>query len=324
MAKKAQKASTPEAPPAGVECPKRVRELVETFERNAESYRSEGYNETQARRQFIDPFFKALGWDVENEEGSAEAYKEVVHEDAIKVGGATKAPDYSFRIGGTRKFFVEAKKPAANVAEDAKIAYQLRRYAWSAKLPLSILTDFEELAVYDCRVKPALGDPASKARVFLFAYRDYIARWSDFAGIFSPEAIRKGSFDKYAESVGRKKGTAEVDDAFLKDIENWRDLLARNVALRNPKLTQRELNFSVGRIIDRIIFLRMCEDRGVEDYGQLQALQNGTRCGAHRPAGCPAGQRGGQAGLRASHGQPSCGGPCEIRGGRSLAYAREI
>ena len=91
--------------------------------------------------------------------GYAEAYKEVIHEDAIS-GGGTKHPITAFRIGGTRKFFVEAKKPAVNINEDISPAYQLRRYAWSAKLPLSILTDFEELAVYDCRVMPDQTDNA--------------------------------------------------------------------------------------------------------------------------------------------------------------------
>jgi hypothetical protein len=89
----------------------------------------------------------ALGWDIDHRAGYAEAYKDVIHEDAIKIGGATKAPDYCFRIGGRRVFFLEAKKPFVNVREDVSPAYQLRRYAWSAKLPLSILTDFEELAV---------------------------------------------------------------------------------------------------------------------------------------------------------------------------------
>src|SRR5437868_15149872 len=100
------------------------------------------------------PFFEQLGWDMENKGGYAPAYKDVIHEDAIKIGGATKAPDYCFRIGGTRKFFVEAKKPAVGVADDPGPAYQVRRYAWSNKLPLSIVTDFEEFAVYDCRIPP--------------------------------------------------------------------------------------------------------------------------------------------------------------------------
>jgi len=80
--------------------PKRFLDLVDKFTRNAEDYRSPGYNEAQARQEFINPFFKCLGWDMDNEQGYAEAYKDVIHEDAIKVGGATKAPDYCFRIGG--------------------------------------------------------------------------------------------------------------------------------------------------------------------------------------------------------------------------------
>jgi len=79
-------------------CPAETRRLVERFRENREAYLSREYNETQLRREFLDPFFKALGWDVDNEQGYAEAYKDVVHEDAIKIERGTKAPDYAFRI----------------------------------------------------------------------------------------------------------------------------------------------------------------------------------------------------------------------------------
>ncbi|MGA9365434.1 MAG: TaqI-like C-terminal specificity domain-containing protein [Bacteroidota bacterium] len=255
--------------------PPEILQLVDRFDRNLEAYRSGEYNETQLRREFLDPFFTALGWDVENKQGYAEAYKDVIHEDAIKVGGATKAPDYCFRIGGTRKFFVEAKKPSVNLKDEISPAYQLRRYAWSAKLPLSILSDFDEFAVYDCRVKPASAETAATARTLYVEFKEYPERWEEIASVFSREAVLKGSFDKYAESTKAKKGTAEVDDAFLKEIEAWRDTLARTIALRNTELTQRELNFVVQRTIDRMIFLRICEDRGIETYGALMALLNG-------------------------------------------------
>ena len=252
-----------------------LSDLIERYNRNAEAYRSTQYNETQLRREFLDPFFDALGWDVENKRGYAEAYKDVVHEDAIKIGGVTKVPDYSFRIGGTRKFFVEAKKPSIHIKEDIDSAFQLRRYAWSAKLPLSILTNFEEFAVYDCRIKPDKTDKASTGRILYLTYAEYEKRRVEIASIFSCDAVLKGSFDKYAESTKTKKGTAEVDAAFLKEIESWRETLARSLALRNPDLSQRNLNFGVQTTIDRIIFLRICEDRGIEDYGRLQSLQNG-------------------------------------------------
>ena len=256
--------------------PHEIIELVERFQENLAAYTSGTYNETQLRREFIDPFFKALGWDIDNTAGHAEAYKDVIHEDAIRIGGAVKAPDYCFRIGGTRKFFVEAKKPSIDIAGDAAPAYQLRRYAWSAGLPLSILTDFEEFAVYDCRIKPDHADRASAARVLYVTFREYAARWDEIAAIFAKDAVLRGSFDRYAESSRLKKGTAGVDEAFLREIESWRDLLARNIAIRNPELTQRELNAAVTLTINRIIFLRICEDRGIEPYGQLQSLLNGA------------------------------------------------
>ncbi len=255
--------------------PAEVLTLVERFDRNREAYQNQAYNETQLRQEFINPLFEALGWDVANKSGYAEAYKEVIHEDAIKIGGATKAPDYCFRIGGARKFFVEAKKPSVSIKENVSPAYQLRRYAWSAKLPLSILTDFEEFAVYDCRLLPKPSDKPSMGRILYLTYNDYADRWDEIETVFSRDAILKGSFDKYAESSKGKRGTAEVDKAFLKEIEAWREALARNLALRNPKLSVRDLNFSVQRTIDRVIFLRMCEDRGIETYGELRSLLNG-------------------------------------------------
>lgn len=256
--------------------PDKIKKLIETFSYNLEAYKKGFYNETQVRREFIDPFFEELDWDIANKKGYAEAYKDVIHEDAIKVGGITKAPDYCFRIGGVRKFFLEAKKPSVNIKEDIHPAYQLRRYGWSAKLPLSILTDFEEFSVYDCRVRPTKTDKASHSRVLYLKYTDYVDQWGEIADIFSREAILKGSFDKYVESKKSKKGTTEVDTAFLQEIERWRELLAHNIALRNPGLSQRELNFAIQRTIDRIVFLRICEDRGIENYGRLMALKNGT------------------------------------------------
>jgi hypothetical protein len=252
-----------------------VEQLIERFARNLDVYKRAEYKEAQVRVEFIDPFFEVLGWDVRNVRGYAEQYKDVVHEDAIKVGGATRAPDYCFRIGGVRKFFLEAKKPSVSVKGDVGPAYQLRRYAWSAKLPLSILTDFEEFAAYDCRQRPKPDDKVSVGRILYLTFDQYLDRFDDIYGVFAKESVLKGSFDRYVQDTRRKRGTSEVDAEFLREIEGWREALARNIALRNPDLSVHELNFSVQRTIDRIIFLRMCEDRGIEEYGRLLALTGG-------------------------------------------------
>ncbi len=251
--------------------PEEIVELADKFHRNREAYKNPSYKEEQLKQEFINPFFKALGWDVDNESGAAPQYRDVIFEDSIKVSGGTKAPDYCFTLAGRKMFFVEAKKPSVNIEKDIKPSYQLRRYAWSAKLPLSILTDFEEFAVYESRTRPKKTDRASTGRIMYLTYQDLVEKWDELYCIFSKEAVLRGSFDKYAESVKKKRGTTEVDQEFLSEIENWRDLFARNIALRNT-VSVEELNYAVQQTIDRIIFLRMCEDRGIERYGRLRSL----------------------------------------------------
>jgi predicted type IV restriction endonuclease len=107
-----------------------ISELVARFTDQYDSYKKADYNETLTRRDFIDPFFKALGWDMDNTQGYAESYRKVIHEDRVKVSGATKAPDYAFRlVGGKRLFFVEAKKPSVEIKDDSLPAYQLLKHS---------------------------------------------------------------------------------------------------------------------------------------------------------------------------------------------------
>jgi hypothetical protein len=164
-------------------------------------------------------------------------------------------------MGREPVFFVEAKRPGIVLKSATDAAFQVRRYAWSAKLPLSILTDFEEFAVYDCRTRPTAQDKASSARANYYTFEEYADRWREIWDVFSREAVLTGSFSQYAETTKGKRGTTPVDAEFLKEIERWRYDLARNFALRNPYLSIDELNDMVQRTIDRIIFLRMAEDR---------------------------------------------------------------
>lgn len=259
-------------PPTKEQARASIVELVARFREQYASYKRADYNETQVRRDFIDPFFKALGWDMDNSAGNAEAYREVIHEDRVKIGKALKAPDYSFRLeGGKRLFFVEAKKPAVRVKSDVEPAYQVRRYAWSAKLPISILTDFEEFSVYDCTKRPKPNDKASMARITYIRFEDYDREFDLLWNTFSKESVRKGSFDRFVKSDRDRRGTASVDSAFLESLDNWRTYLATSISLRNRDLGEEAINHVVQQTIDRIIFLRIAEDRGVEPYGELMA-----------------------------------------------------
>ena len=249
----------------------KITELITRFEDQYSSYKRTDYNETQTRRDFIDPFFKALGWDIDNELGYAESYREVIHEDRVKVGSATKAPDYSFRlVGGKRLFFVEAKKPSVLIKDEIAPAFQVRRYGWSAKLPISIITDFEEFAVYDCTKKPFPTDKAGIARIRYLTFTDYLKEFEFIWDTFSKERVLKGSFDKFVQGETYKKGTATVDNDFLQSLDSWRTHLAESISWNNKRLDEDEINFAVQQTIDRLIFLRIAEDRSIEPYGNLK------------------------------------------------------
>lgn len=251
-----------------------LEELIIRYRDNRTEYRDGTFNETRTRTEFIDPMLELLGWDVANTQGFAEAYRHVIQEDRVDVEGKAKAPDYAFRIGGSRKFFLEAKRPSVPIHTDPAPAYQLRRYGWSAKLPLCLLSNFEHIAVYDCRIKPKQGDSPKVARKLLIKWDELQSRWGELEELFSLNAIQRGAFDRYAKA-NKAKGAIEVDDEFLEEIERWRDTLARSIHRSNKNLDVYGLNEAVQKLIDRIIFLRIAEDRGVEKFGRLKALTKG-------------------------------------------------
>ena len=239
----------------------RVYQLVEKFDREKPG------SETEVRIQFVDPLFKALGWDLRDK-------RQVRHEPSVRTKDEgrdrSKRPDYSFHIGNTTHFFVETKMPHVNLERDPMPAFQLRRYGWSGNTPASVLTDFEEFSVYDCRIQPQRSDPANKARLRYYQYGDYIDKWDELESRFSREAVAGGALREWIEGE-RIRGFFSVDQAFLREMENWRETLAKVIALHNRDLSQRQLNLLVQRTIDRIVFLRIAEDRDIEAYGRLRS-----------------------------------------------------
>ena len=247
-----------------------VTKLVRQFQEHRDQLLAPDYKEARLRQDYLDHFFAALGWDVGNKQGYSESFKEVVIEETMRIDGAARAPDYAFRLGPETQFLVEAKKPRVNLKEDPEPALQLRRYAWTKNLSISVLTDFQELAIYDTRVKVKPTDKARTSRLFYWTYDQYEQEWDAIAGLLSKEAVLRGAIEKLIAGKGNRSGTEAPDERFLDDIEMWRHALARDLRNRHPELTLRDLNALVQRTIDRIVFLRICEDRRIESFGRLR------------------------------------------------------
>ena len=253
--------------------PDNLYQLVEKFERDQSRFQQPDYNEAQLRQEFVNPFFATLGWDVGDS-------KQVLHEAGLRSGGSVKHPDYSFLAGSRRAFYVETKKPSINIGSSVEPAEQLRSYGWSGNTALGILTNFAEFAVYDCRIEPKQGDSPAEARIMYLTHSQYLDQWERLQETLSPEAVRQGVHRDLLETTA--KGVLRVDEAFLRDMETWRVDLAEHLHKQarfiDRTLNQRELNLLVQRTIDRIVFLRIAEDRNLESYGRLEraALSKGV------------------------------------------------
>ncbi len=258
-----------------------LNELVVAFEKDRKSFMATNYKETPLRNDFLDILLMSFGWDVNNESSKTQFLRDVVQEESIEVEDEDnkKSPDYTLRVQGLRKLFVEAKKPSVDITKSAKSAFQTRRYGWNANLGISILSNFDKLVVYDCRYIPNADEDERVARVRVFSCSEYIKTFEELYDLISFESVSSGKLDDLF-SVYERVGQT-FDDYFLSQIENWREKLAQSAVQRNEKLDGEDINFLIQRLLNRIMFLRICEDRtiekyetlkGIEDYDQLKAL----------------------------------------------------
>ncbi|MBQ3922871.1 MAG: Eco57I restriction-modification methylase domain-containing protein, partial [Spirochaetales bacterium] len=249
-----------------------ISRLVEQFREGEKFYMSKDFVESECRSKFIDPLLECLGWDVKNEKGARHDKQEVITEDRVVINGQVKHPDYTLCYGGERKIYIEAKQPSIDLKNDPSPALQVRRYAYTSKMPIAILTDFQELAIYDTRIKPKKTDNSSAARIEYITYQQFPDKFEELYKKISWEAVDLGHFDTFYESAKDKKGTATVDDDILAMIEQWRAYLAEDIALHNEEIDEYNLTSAVQKIIDRILFLRICEDKEIEEYNSLKKI----------------------------------------------------
>ncbi|MBY5938918.1 Eco57I restriction-modification methylase domain-containing protein [Marinobacter nauticus] len=256
------------------EARKRIAALVHKFQQNKSEYLEKNYNETQARTEFITPLLEAFGWDVHNHRSLPRIYREVIEEATVEVGEEklSKRPDYELRIARQKKLFVEAKKPSVRIDRDRSPAFQTRRYGYSASLPISLVTNFRHLAIYDCVPAPDQSDEAHVARTHLFSFDQFEECFEELWSLISRESVFSGEFDRRFSVDTTRRGAQQFDDFFLTQVRNWREKLAVDIHANTPGLDSEELTYVVQLFISRIVFLRICEDRDLEKYESLKTL----------------------------------------------------
>lgn len=253
-----------------------LKVLIAAFEKDYAVLKGPQYIEAQLRNDFLNPLLKTFGWDVENETGKTQFLRDVIQEEGIDVEEddaiAKKNPDYTLRIQGARRLFIEAKKVSIDIEKSTKATFQTRRYGWNANLGISILTNFEHLIVYDCRSKPLATDDPSTARYKSLHYTNFLKEFDKIYDLLSFNSIASGYIDDYF-SLNENEAIT-FDDYFLKQIEGWRKRLATEVISKNKGFNEEDINYLIQRLLNRIVFLRICEDREIEKYETLKAIKS--------------------------------------------------
>jgi len=248
-----------------------IKDLVKKYHSDRKTYLKANYNETQLRTDFLDPFFELLGWDIKNSRGKPTNEREVLVEEGLKADATanTKKPDYTFRLFSERKFFLEAKKPNVKIEKDNEPAKQVRRYGFTAKLKISVLSNFEYLAIYDCSQKVEKDDSVTNSRINIYHYTEYESAFEEIKKQLSHQVIYNGEFDETWKDIEEQLKLSSVDSLFLSQINDWRIILGKEIYSHKPEISIEELNDIVQSYINSIIFLRVCEDRNLETYKTL-------------------------------------------------------
>lgn len=254
-----------------------LAELVKAYERHRGTY-TQGksvYNEAQVRIDFINPLLGFLGWDIENRRRAPHHLRDVIQEDAVIVeeeeSRRQKNPDYGLQVSGRTKLFVESKRPSFPIESRKSSAYQIRSYGWSASLKASILTNFEHLAIYDTRYVPSETDEPEVGRWRLFHFSEYLERFEEIYGLLSRSAVYAGSIDATFASLNQP-GAEPFNEYFLTQIQSWRTSLAEAILIANPDLSAPQINEQIQQLVNRIVFLRVCEGRRIEAEERLRTI----------------------------------------------------
>ena len=241
-----------------------IQKLIDDFKANYQEYKKE--SEASVETKLIEPLFKLLGW----------TDKDFRKRERAKREGRTGHADYAFFIGDRIAFFLEVKKVGISLEKEAD--KQVISYALSKRVSFAVSTNFEELKIFCVEQEDALRN---KFRVFN-SPDEYLSNFNDLL-FLSKESFEHGIILKKAESEGRLKRRASIDKALLEDLMHIRSLIASDLEKNyHGKYEINEKDEIIQRIIDRLIFIRRCEDIGINPENlTLQGIQDSTESKAY-------------------------------------------
>lgn len=221
----------------------------------------------ETTRTWINEFLKIFGWDVKNTSYILQenSFKDIEIKKRLKqIGSKHKKPDYTMVNGNNIKTFMDAKKISIDIFKDKEVGFQIRSYGWSAKVPCAFVTNFEQLVVYDCSFMPT---PSQSADVGTIKYSmdEYLEKFDEINEFIGFDNVMANHLNEIYNSK-KIEGSKSLDENFMKVLSEFRLELAKNLFEKNKNIISNnaQLNYYTQVILDRIIFIRVCESKGIE------------------------------------------------------------
>lgn len=249
-----------------------LNRLTDSFKSNYAEYKKNTttFNEAATRTEYIDPFLKILGWDINNEAGKPFTERDIVPEEPVN---STDRPDYTAKLNGVDILFIEAKKPNVDIFNNPEPAKQVRRYGWNAGHKVSILTNFEYLAIYETTSEPMITDSVSNYRYKLYHYEEYSDKFDEIYNLISLDSVQKGRFENWTNSIiSTASSTTALDNVFLNQLNDWRLMIGSDLysSGNNIYTNSKRINSDVQTFLNQLIFLRFAEDNKFEPNNLLR------------------------------------------------------
>lgn len=223
-----------------------LMKLIHDFKNNLDYYKK--LSEADVEDKLVNELFvNILGWDKKDYEKRAKARR----------GDKGGSADYAFKINDRIVFFLEVKK--VTIPLDKEADEQVILYSLSKKVPLAISTNFQQMNIFCVEQENAIQNVFRNFKT----PDDYVNNFQDLL-FLSKESFEQGLLLKKAEDEGRLKRRVSIDKVLLEDFWRVRTLIANDIEKNKPgKYNINEKDEIVQRILDRLIFIRRCEDMGI-------------------------------------------------------------
>lgn len=249
-----------------------LKKLVERFNADFKNYKKDQtYNEAMTRQQYIDVLLKLLGWDITNPMGLSFNDREIVAEEYSSENKKDR-PDYTIRMNGISRFYIEAKKVSVDIFNEADPAIQTRRYGWNSNHKISVLTNFEYLVIYLTYAMPTKNDSSKTYRYKYYHYTEYVEKFDEIYDFLSRESVVKGKFDQWTSDISPLDSTkTSLDTIFLSQLNRWRKDIGQELYYLDGGFSSIALmNEQIQEFLNQIIFLRFAEDNHYESTEMLK------------------------------------------------------